>query len=92
MRRIDYTADLAQSVADTSRQLRELAAQIADLVLCVKVEDVKRGDLERRIETLETGVSYRRQWSEQRQASFGLAAFSAIFGALSAIALHFVFR
>ena len=72
---------LRQAIEATQRQLGELAGSVAELTAAVKVEDVKRSDLERRVLNLETGENNDRNRivtvADQRRLSTQMAFVSA---------------
>lgn len=83
---------LIQVVSDTSKQIRELTHEISDLTALIKVEDVKRSEVERRVDDLEQMHRSRTRQDEQWHLSLGIAGISALLGALSSLLLRVIWH
>ncbi len=82
---------LRQAVEETQRQLAQLVATVAELAAAVKVEDVRRQELERRVRELERDEDSRRTRSaatlDQRHIGAQLILLSATVSMLTSLCL-----
>ncbi len=85
-------ASLIQIVSDTSKQIRDLTHEISDLTALIKIEDVKRSEVERRVDELEQMHRNQSRQGEQWQLSLSVAGISALLGALSSVLLRVIWH